>query len=599
MDVYGLSLTGEDNEFVFSFENISFRTRVASESKKFESCEQQNALVAEPYTKFILNNVSGAFRSGRLTAIIGPSGSGKSSLLKILSGFRKAEGIIKLNGQPLDGSRLRSEVSHTEQEVALWMNLTVTETLRYAAEFQLPCTSFKSAKRIIALDQIRALGLEKCHTTLVRDLSGGEYKRLAMAIDLLSNPKVMLLDEPTSGLDTIATIQVISHMKTLARDGRIMVCVIHQPSSGILKMFDDAYLVARGNCLYRGSISELIPRFAMVGLECPLSHNPADFALEVASMEDDERVLKLIQDYQNMNVVGMNECNQKHLVLQSNRSRISLWKQLLLLTNRSITCTARDPTQIKVKTAISIFVGLLVGTAYYNIGNNAARILSNTTFFQIVLHTIMFTSIGSAAVVFPLESAAFIREYRNNAYALFPYYLSKIIVEVPILILNTTLITALVYVLTSQPMELHRFAYFWLLSLLFGWISQMWGLMLGCFFKLQMIAFLAGVGFVPVMLFSGCFITLDQIPKILKPLTYVSFERYAYEGFLHVLYGLNRKDMECPEIFCYYSKLSKYLKFLQMPVLDLELDLLALSLFASTMTVGFYFCLKRRTAQQN
>ncbi|XP_058817829.1 ATP-binding cassette sub-family G member 1 isoform X2 [Topomyia yanbarensis] len=557
------------------------------------------AFETEKCSKPILNNVSGAFRSGRLTAIIGPSGSGKSSLLNVLSGFRKADGIIKLNGEPLEGSKLRNEVSYTEQEVSLWRNLTVEESLRYAAEFQQSRSWAKLSKKNIALDQIRSLGLEKCCSTLVRNLSGGEYKRLAMAIDLLANPKVMLLDEPTSGLDTIATTQVVSQMRSLAHGGRIVVCVIHQPSSSILKMFDDVYLVARGNCLYRGSLSDVIPRFARVGLECPLSHNPADFALEVASMEYDERVLNLIQDNQNMNIAEEIEPTPLHLVLQRSRSKLSPWKQFLLLTKRTVICTIRDPTQTKVKTAISIFVGLLVGTVYYDIGNNAARIISNTTFFQIVLHTIMFTTIGPAAVVFPLESAAFIREHRNNAYALFPYYLSKMIVEIPILILNTALMMALVYVMTSQPMELHRILYFWAICLLFGWISQMWGLMLGCFFKLQTTAFLAGVSTIPVMLFSGCFLTLEQIPEILRPLTYVSFERYAFEGLLHVLYGLDRKDMECPEIFCYYSKLSKYLKSLQMPVLELKQDLLALSIWSVAMTVAFYFCLRRRIKFQN
>lgn len=160
------------------------------------------------------------------------------------------------------------------------MNLTVEESLQYASEFQLSRSLSNSSKRIIILEIIETLGLQKCCQTLARNLSGGEYKRLAMAVDLLSNPKVMLLDEPTSGLDTVATNQVVAQMRSLAQEGRIVACVIHQPSSGILRMFDDVFLVSKGNCLYGGPLDNLVPHFATFGLECPLSHNPADFGID-------------------------------------------------------------------------------------------------------------------------------------------------------------------------------------------------------------------------------------------------------------------------------------------------------------------------------
>ncbi|XP_055640435.1 ATP-binding cassette sub-family G member 1-like isoform X2 [Toxorhynchites rutilus septentrionalis] len=546
MELLQLSCVGRSNEFTFTFENVTNRKNVPT-GRGFSCFVKRSA--SDQCSEVILNNVSGKFRSGRLTAILGPSGSGKSSLLNVLSGFRKTEGVIKLNGYTLAGAKLRKAVSYTEQEVSLWRNLTVEESLQYASEFQLSRSLSQSSKRIIVLEIIETLGLQKCCNTLARNLSGGEYKRLAMAIDLLSNPKVMLLDEPTSGLDTVATHQVVAQMRNLAQEGRIVACVIHQPSSGILRMFDDVFLVSRGSCLYCGPLDELVPHFAAFGLECPLSHNPADFALEVASMENDHRLGEL--------------------------------------------------TQMKAKTAISVFVGLLVGTVYYDIGNNAARIISNTSFFQIVLHTILFTSIGPAAVAYPLESSAFIREYRSNAYSVFPYYLSKMIVEIPILLLNTTILVAMIYVMTSQPMEFYRAFWFWVICLLFGWICQMWGLIFGCFFRIQTTLFVASMSTIPVMLFSGCFITIDQMPAPLRPLTYVSFERYAFEGYLHVLYGLGRKDMDCPEIFCYYKKLSKFLQSLQMPVIGLEYDLLGLIVWAVAMTALFYFCLRNRVNVHN
>ncbi|XP_053691935.1 ATP-binding cassette sub-family G member 1-like [Sabethes cyaneus] len=547
-------------------------------------------------SQLILDNLCGVFRSGRLTAILGPSGSGKSSLLNILSGLRQAEGVIQFNGNRLGGTELRKVVSYTEQEVSLWMNLTVEESLKYTAEFQMPDSMTKSTKKVIILEHIQSLGLDKCSSTLVRNLSGGEYKRLAIALNLLSNPKVMLLDEPTSGLDIVAAHHVISTMKNLAREGRIIGCVIHQPNSGILGMFDDIYLISKGRCLYNGSLTEMVRSFQAVGLNCPLSHNPADFALEIACLENDERVAKLI--HKQLNVIGPSPTIVSELEI-FRESSCTFWKQLMLLLRRSTICTLRDPTQMKTKTAISVLVGLLIGTVYYDIGNNAARILSNTTLFQFVLHTIMFITLGSAAIVYPLESSAFIREYRNQSYGLFPYFVTKVVVEIPILILNATILASITYIMTSQPMELHRFAYFWTICILFGWISQAWGLMLGCFFKLQTTAIVGSVSSLIVILLSGVFIPPAQMPLIMRLLSYVSFERYAYEGYLHVIYGMDRKDMDCPEMFCYYNKLSVFLKSISLPELDLMTDFLALATWAVTLTIGFYISLRRKTTAKS
>ncbi|EDS43565.1 conserved hypothetical protein [Culex quinquefasciatus] len=596
MEVLELSsVAGSAAEFRFSFENVFYKPDPPRQSIGLRYLPKRYAVNTGSERKVILSNVSGKFRSGRLTAILGPSGSGK-----------KADGIIKLDGHPLSGSKLRKFVSYTEQAVSLWLNLTVEESLLYAAEFQLPATLSKSAKCARVFDLIETLGLEKCRSTLGRSLSGGEYKRLAMGIDLLSDPKVMLLDEPTSGLDTVATNQVVSHMKTLAQNGRIVACVIHQPSSGILRMFDDVFLLSKGNCLYCGPLDGMVPYFAAVGLECPLSHNPADFALEVASMENeaDERVEKMIRSQKVIGLSGESNAavNGTPVVTQSRTPaalKLSLWTQFWLLTKRTTLCTLRDPTQIQAKTAISIFVGVLVGVVFYDVGNNAARIISNTAFFQIVLHTILFITIGPAAVVYPLESAAVLREYRSNAYALLPYCLSKMLIEIPLLVLNTTILIAIIYWSTSQPMELYRIFWFWAICLIYGWIAQMWGLILGCFYDMATTVFLASITAIPVILFSGCLMTIEAIPALLRPLTYVSFERYAFEGYLHVLYGFGREDMECPEIFCYYKKISKYLKALQMPVIDFEYDLLGLGVWASVMTVAFYFCLKRRVNMQD
>lgn len=142
---------------------------------------------------------------------------------------------------------------------------------------------------------LNILGLDKNSDTRVDDLSGGECKRLSIGVELLTNPPLMFLDEPTSGLDSISAVQVVSHLRDLARAGRTIVCVIHQPSSRLLEFFDDLYVISKGQCIYRGPVEEIVEKFQEAGYQCPQYYNRADFALEVATGERTGKLNSLIQ----------------------------------------------------------------------------------------------------------------------------------------------------------------------------------------------------------------------------------------------------------------------------------------------------------------
>ncbi|KAJ9601109.1 hypothetical protein L9F63_000744, partial [Diploptera punctata] len=96
-----------------------------------------------------------------------------------------------------------------------------------------------------------------------------------------------------------SSLQVISHLKSLAKGGRTVVCTIHQPSSRLFEMFDDLYILSEGQCLYNGPINEMTSVFEEVGFECPEHYNRADFALEIASRLHDDNIEKLITKYSN------------------------------------------------------------------------------------------------------------------------------------------------------------------------------------------------------------------------------------------------------------------------------------------------------------
>uniref|UniRef100_A0A182PVA7 ABC transporter domain-containing protein n=1 Tax=Anopheles epiroticus TaxID=199890 RepID=A0A182PVA7_9DIPT len=550
----------------------------------------------------ILKNLSGSFRSGRLVGIMGPSGAGKSTLLNVLSGFKKnnVTGQLMVDGQRLSERRSRKIISYTQQEVCLWPSLTVEESLRYAAEFKLsPCIN-RQQKMVRVRELLHVLGLTPCADTLTSSVSGGQAKRLSIGLELLSDPKVMLLDEPTSGLDTVAAYQVLAHVKQLAERGRVIACVIHQPNSQQLLLIDDLYVLAKGRRIYSGPTGEMVTQFARFGLECPVSHNPADYALEVASLDqEDERLKRLMMEEEK----DIFDYNPPRLMVEKSfdgsyqRYALSTLQQLGVLLRRTSSCTMRDSYQFKARILINIAIALITSVAFYNTGNNADRILANTAVLIINLYAIFFTSIVSAVLVYPRESACFVLESKNNWYSLRAYYLAKIVVELPTLIFSSSVFFLIVYYFTSQPFEWLRIGTFALVCLMFGWISQMLGLLLGSLLSVQNSVFVSILIMVPASLFSGFFVTLRDASVLLRPLLYVSFVRYAFEGAVHAIYGFDRPDLECPEVFCYFRQLKRFLEFVSMPDLPYGVDLLALAGWIVLLMGAVYFSLRRRIKQ--
>ncbi|KOB71082.1 putative the eye pigment transporter, partial [Operophtera brumata] len=205
----------------------------------------------------ILNNVSGEFRSGELTCILGPSGAGKSSLLNILAGYTSngVHGRITVNGLTRDMRVFKKLSTYIMQDDLLQPRLTVEEILQ-------------------------TLGLLNHKDTMSERLSGGQSKRLSVALELVNNPPIIFLDEPTTGLDIVSIRQLVVLLRLLSRQGRTIICTVHQPSASLFTLFDRIYVLARGMCCYQGAPQLLVSYLAEAGHICPTTHNPADFVLE-------------------------------------------------------------------------------------------------------------------------------------------------------------------------------------------------------------------------------------------------------------------------------------------------------------------------------
>jgi len=226
---------------------------------------------------------------------MGPSGSGKTSLLSILGGRAPSsvtvDGDIKFNGKR-PGKNTKRSIGFVLQDDLLYPELTVRETLYFAAQLRLPKDMSKEQKMARLGNIITALGLDRCTDTIIggfiagqmkRGVSGGERKRVSVGHELLIDPSIIFLDEPTSGLDSTNALSLMNTLGDLAAGGRTVVTSIHQPSSKIFQKLQKLMLLSEGRVLYYGFNSNCVEWFNALQAPCPFGMNVADFILDLAN----------------------------------------------------------------------------------------------------------------------------------------------------------------------------------------------------------------------------------------------------------------------------------------------------------------------------
>lgn len=242
----------------------------------------------------ILKGVSGEFPHSRLTALMGPSGSGKSSFLNVLCGkatYGSQTGVIRINGVESTMSAIKSLTGFVPQDDVMHGDLTPYENLYYNAMLRLPRAMPQAQKKQIIADTIAMLGLEAVQHTVVgvpeaRGISGGQRKRVNIGLEISAWPYIVFLDEPTSGLDSTASLEVLSSLRDLTTLGMSIVAVIHQPRFSIVELFHSMLLLGKGGqTVFLGSSEQALNYFSNLGFVLPPNENPADFFLDVISGE--------------------------------------------------------------------------------------------------------------------------------------------------------------------------------------------------------------------------------------------------------------------------------------------------------------------------
>ncbi|XVF76407.1 hypothetical protein PTKIN_Ptkin13bG0263900 [Pterospermum kingtungense] len=241
--------------------------------------------------KHLLRCVTGKLMPGRVSAVMGPSGAGKTTFLSALTGKTAAgcnvTGLILVNGKNEPIQSYRKIIGYVPQDDIVHGNLTVEENLRFSARCRLSADMAKPDKVLVIERVIESLGLQAIRDSLVgtvekRGISGGQRKRVNVGLEMVMEPSLLILDEPTTGLDSSSSQLLLRALRREALEGVNICMVLHQPSYTLFKMFDDLILLAKGGLVaYLGSVKKVEEYFAGMGIDVPDRVNPPDHLIDI------------------------------------------------------------------------------------------------------------------------------------------------------------------------------------------------------------------------------------------------------------------------------------------------------------------------------
>ena len=512
--------------------------------------------------KEIIKGVTGRVEPGQALAIMGASGAGKTTLLNILAGRIQGEGLegnIKFDGKKLTPAEIAGIVGFVMQTDIFIEFMTVEETLQFAAKLKVKGGQEERQRRIDKL--VGDLKLEQARHTLVggqfaKGISGGEKKRLNIAFELISDPPVVFLDEPTSGLDSYTSYIVVALMGKIAREvKKTIIYTIHQPSSDIFRMFDQLLLIYKGKLIFQGPSADSVKYFQQnLTLTVKTDTNPADRFMYIMQVDHEKVQEKLVGEYDRVIKPKYDAQLSTQEVLNAEfqlKSFSPLTTQFAALFGRSVLITKRNPLLTLVKVIQLVFMGFFFCSIFWQINDNPTDIKAmfnknGSLFFMTAFHFI--PAMMAMIVTFPIQRAAFLKEYSGRFYSTLPYYMSKVMVELPLSILFPIIWTCAIYYIVNYHHPFVNLVKMCVVGVLMTFTSQSLGILIGCAFdSIDTALNITPLVFFPFMLFSGFYVNSDSIPAWTSWIEYISPFRYALECLIYNEYdarGYNPNPVE-------------------------------------------------------
>nr|DAD44607.1 TPA_asm: hypothetical protein HUJ06_002837 [Nelumbo nucifera] len=458
-----------------SFDSISYYVDMPPEIKEQGVTEDRLQLLRE---------VTGAFRPGALTALMGVSGAGKTTLMDVLAGRKTGgyiEGDIGISGFLKKQETFARISGYCEQNDIHSPQITIKESLLVELE------NLKDA--IVGLPGITGLSTE-------------QRKRLTIAVDLVANPSIIFMDEPTSGLDARAAAIVMRTVRNT--DGslipsRTVVCTIHQPSIDIFEAFDELLLMKRGGqVIYAGPLGQhshkIVEYFEAIPgvLRIKDKQNPAAWMLEASSIAAEVHLgIDFADYYKSSDLYQRDKSLVKELSTPPQGS-----KDIYFPTQYSQSMWGQFKSCLWKQCESSHDLTTIIGAMYVSV---------------------LFIGVNNCSTVQPvvaMERTVFYRERAAGMYYALPYAIAQVITELPYVFIQTTYYTLIVYAMISFQWTATKFFWFFFINFFSFLYFTYYGMMTVSITPNHEIASIFAAAFYGLFnLFSGFFIPKPKIPK--------------------------------------------------------------------------------------
>ncbi|KAJ3361847.1 hypothetical protein HDU91_003704, partial [Kappamyces sp. JEL0680] len=339
-----------------------------------------------PNGKEVLKGVTGKIHAGRMTAIMGPSGAGKTTFMNVLCGkVTRTSGKLWISGSEGELQKYKKIVGFVPQEDTMHRELTVRENILHSARIRSPSGWTAAEVESHTNSVIQALNLSHVAQTLigdgvVRGVSGGQRKRVNIGMEIAATPLCLFLDEPTSGLDSTSSLEVMDMLDKISKIGMTIVAVIHQPRAEIFNKFDDVLMIAPGGrTAYLGPSKRARSYFETMGYEFPKGSNDADILMDILSGQGiNAKADYCIDDLVSMwekyassspreqvsseDALSDREFHEEASKLVQQRGASSFW-QFVYCHNLSLIQQYRNFGSLVLEVFVSSFTGLVMGLA--------------------------------------------------------------------------------------------------------------------------------------------------------------------------------------------------------------------------------------------
>ncbi|KAL3500414.1 hypothetical protein ACH5RR_039507 [Cinchona calisaya] len=549
--------------FAITFDDIRYAVDMPQEMKAQGLAEDRLQL---------LKGVTGSFRPGVLTALMGVSGAGKTTLMDVLAGRKTGgyiEGRITISGYPKKQETFARIAGYCEQNDIHSPHVTVYESLQYSAWLRLPADVDAATRKIFVEEVMELVELTQLREALVglpgvNGLSTEQRKRLTIAVELVANPSIIFMDEPTSGLDARAAAIVMRTVRNTVDTGRTVVCTIHQPSIDIFDAFDELVLLKRGGEeIYVGPLGrhcvELIKYFEGVNGVDKIrdGYNPATWMLEVSSIAQEAALgVNFPEIYKSSELYRRNKAlikelsepapGSKELYFRTRYSQpffiqfiACLWKQHLSYW--------RNPHYTAIRLLFTTVIALMFGTIFWKLGSKRQRLQDLLNAMGSMYSAVLFMGIQNATSVQPvvaIERTVFYRERAAGMYAALAYAFGQVVIELPYLLVQTVIYGVLVYAMIGFEWTAAKF--FWYLFFMYFTLLYFtaYGMMTVAVTPNHNIAAIVSSSFYAIWnLFSGFIVPKPRIPVWWRWYYYTCPVAWTLYGLVASQFGDIKEEM--------------------------------------------------------